>query len=217
MNGYGRHFGVVGAAVLATVAVGCTSHEPSTGASSPASAAQSSPSSVVASWAGCTASNVPMTPLDPKADDEPKLELPTPAGWKYSSEMNSPLIRGLVANVGLRANNFTPNAVVTLEDLTGKVSNAQEGIDAELAGATKSGLTIDSRTPGTLCGHQSTTVTYSLQGRAATGLIVVATDAQKVWAATVTVQTSEPDNPTYIADKQTILDNFRIVLVSGAS
>ncbi len=153
-----------------------------------------------------------MTTLDPKADDEPKLELPTPSGWEYSSKMNSPLIRGLVANTGLRANNFTPNAVVTLEDLTGKVSNAQQGIDAELAGATKSGLTIDSRTPGTVCGHQSTTVTYAIQGRAATGLIVVATDGQKVWAATLTVQTSEPDNPAYIADKQTILNNFRLVL-----
>lgn len=157
-----------------------------------------------------------MTTLVPKADDEPTLELPTPAGWVYSSEMNSPIIRGLVANAGLRANNFTPNAVVTLEDLTGEVTDAQQGIDAELAGATNSGLTIGNRTPGTVCGHQSTTVTYALQGHAATGLIVVATDGQKVWATTLTVQTSEPDNTTYIADKQTILNNFRLILPSVA-
>lgn len=217
MNGYGRYVGVAGTVVLAAVAVGCASRQPSTRASSSVSTAVSAPSSsVVANAAGCTASNVPMTTLVPKANGEPTLGLPTPSGWVYSSEMNSPLIRGLVANVGLRANNFTPNAVVTLEDLTGKVSNAQQGIDAELAGATKSGLSIESRTPGTVCGQQSTTVTYALQGHAATGLIVVATDGQKVWAATLTVQTSEPDNPTYIADSRTILNNFRIILASAA-
>jgi len=157
-----------------------------------------------------------MTTLDPKADDEPKLELPTPSGWEYSSKMNSPLIRGLIANIGLRANNFTPNAVVTLEDLTGQVRDAQQGIDAELAGATKSGITIDGRTPGTVCGHQSTTITYTLQGRSATALIIAAADGKKIWAATLTLQTSEPDNTTYIADKQTILNNFRLILPSTA-
>lgn len=216
MNSYGRHLGALGAVVIAAVAVACTSREPSTGASSSAPTATTAPpSSAVASATRCTASDVPMTTLDPKSDDEPKLELPTPPGWEYSSKMNSPLIRGLVANTGLRANNFTPNAVVTLEDLTGKVSDAKQGIDAELAGATKSGLTIDSRTPGTVCGHQSTTVTYTLRGHSATGLIIAAADGQKVWAATLTIQTSEPDNSTYIADKQNILNNFRLVLPSA--
>jgi hypothetical protein len=168
----------------------------------------------VVSAAECKASDVKLTILDSKAAGEPTLELPTPPGWEYSASMNSPILRGLVANNGLRANGFTPNAVVTLEDLTGKVDNAEQGIDAEIADAAQNGVTVASRTPGTVCGHPSATITYTLRGHSVTALVTAAADGQKLWAATLTVQTNEPDNPTYIADKQTILNNFHVILPS---
>ncbi|WP_231506693.1 MULTISPECIES: LpqN/LpqT family lipoprotein [unclassified Mycobacterium] len=165
--------------------------------------------------ARCTTADVPLTTLGPKTAEEPTLELPTPAGWEHSaSTMGSPMIRGIVVNKGLRANDFTPNAVVTLEDLTGKVADAQQGIEAEVVGAQQAGIAVTSRTPGTVCGHPSATITYTLKGHSVTALVVAAADGQKVWAATLTVQTAEPDNPAYIADKQKIINNFQFVVPS---
>ncbi|GAS96520.1 uncharacterized protein RMCC_3486 [Mycolicibacterium canariasense] len=155
--------------------------------------------------------------MEPKAADEPTLALPTPSGWVYSASMNSPIIRGFVANVGLRANDFTPNAVVTLEDLTGKVRNTEQGIDAELSSIAQNGIAVTSRIPGTVCGHPSTTITYTLLGHSVTALITAAADGPKVWAATLTVQTAEPDNPAYNAGKQAILNNFQLILPGHGS
>lgn len=202
--------------VVVAVASGCSSHQSSTDVSSTpeASAASSSTSaaSSVASSAGCTASEGPRVTLDAKAADEPKLEVPTPDGWEYTAAMNSPMIRGTVANVGLRANDFTPNAVVTLEDLTGKVTSAQQGVDAEIASVEQGGMAVQSRTAGTVCGHPSSTITYTLQNRPVTALITAAEDGPKTWAAIVTIQTTEPENSEYAAGKKAILDGFQFTV-----
>jgi hypothetical protein len=131
--------------------------------------------------------------------------------------MNSQIIRGFAANVGLRANDFTPNAVVTLEDLTGKVGNAEQGIDAEISAIAQNGIAVTSQVSGTVCGHPSTTITYTLLRHSVTALITIATAGPKVWAATVTVQTAEPDNTVYNAGKQTILNNFQLILPDHSS
>ncbi|WP_042788170.1 LpqN/LpqT family lipoprotein [Mycobacteroides abscessus] len=150
--------------------------------------------------------------MDAKAADEPKLAVPTPAGWEYTAKMNSPMIRGTVANVGLRANDFTPNAVVTLEELTGKVTSAQQGIDAEIAAVEQGGMAVQSRTAGTVCGHPSSTITYALQDRPVTALITAAENGPKTWAAILTIQTTDADNPAYIAGKKAILDGFQFTV-----
>ncbi|WP_234714767.1 LpqN/LpqT family lipoprotein [Mycobacteroides immunogenum] len=138
--------------------------------------------------------------------------MPAPNGWQYSAAMNSPVIRGAVVNSSLRANNFSPNAVVTLEDLTGKAPSAQQGVDAEVASLEQGGMAVQSRTAGTVCGHPSSTITYTLQNRPATALITAVEDGPKIWAAVLTIQTTEPDNPTYAADKQTILTGFQFTV-----
>ncbi|ANA97186.1 hypothetical protein BB28_05060 [Mycobacteroides chelonae CCUG 47445] len=150
--------------------------------------------------------------MDAKAPDEPMLAVPTPQGWQYSPAMNSPVIRGAVANVGLRANDFTPNAVVTLEDLTGKVASAQQGIDAEIASVEQGGMAVESRTAGTVCGHPSSTITYTLQNRPVTALIAGVEAGPKIWATVLTIQTAEPGNPAYTAGKQAILEGFQFRL-----
>ncbi|MEX3759171.1 LpqN/LpqT family lipoprotein [Mycobacteroides abscessus] len=199
-------------AVVAVGAAGCSSPQSPTVASD--SPATSSTPSTAATAAGCAASDVHRVMLDTKAAEEPKLALPTPAGWEYTAAMNSPMIRGTVTNIGLRANDFTPNAVVTLEDLTGKVTSAQQGIDAEITGVEQGGMAVQSRTAGTVCGHPSSTITYTLQNRPVTALITAAEDGAKTWAAIVTIQTTDPDNPAYVASKQAILDGFQFT-VSG--
>ncbi|MGC7268527.1 LpqN/LpqT family lipoprotein [Mycobacteroides abscessus subsp. abscessus] len=158
------------------------------------------------------ASDGPRVTLDAKAADEPKLAVPTPAGWEYTAKMNSPMIRGTVANVGLRANDFTPNAVLTLEELTGKVTSAEQGIDAEIAAVEQSGMAVQSRTAGTVCGHPSSTITYALQNRPVTALITAAENGPKIWAAVLTIQTTEPGNLEYTAGKEAILGGFQFTV-----
>lgn len=219
VNSQDRCLGVVlCGVVVAAVISGCSPRPPSPAASSSAATSPPVPSaSAVVVSAGCASGDVPLTTLVPMAAGEPTLALPTPSGWEYSASMNSRIIRGLVANIRLRANDFTPNAVVTLEDLTGKVGDAQQGIDAEVHGAEQAGITVTGRTPGTVCGNPSATITYTLKGHSVTALVTAAADGQKVWAATLTVQTAEPDNRTYIADAQTILNNFQFIVPSHGS
>lgn len=199
-------------AVVAVGAAGCSSPQSLTVASN--SPAGPSTPSAAASAAGCATSDVRMVALESKAADEPMLSVPAPTGWEYTAAMNSPMIRGAVANTGLRAHDFTPNAVVTLEDLTGKVASAQQGVDAEIASVEQGGMAVQSRTAGTVCGYPSSTITYTLQNRPVTALITAAEDGPRIWAAIVTVQTTDPDNPTYIAGKKAILDGFQFTVPS---
>ncbi len=120
------------------------------------------------------------------------------------------MVRAAIVNTELRANDFSPNAVVTLEDLTGKVPSVQQGVDAEIAAVEQGGMAVTSRTAGTVCGYPSNTITYTLKNRPVTALIVVAEHERKIWAAVVTVQTTEPDNPRYAADKEKIMGGFQI-------
>lgn len=214
MKRYVRVLGMVSGVAIAATAGCSSSQSPADESSTPAAATASSSMSVVsaASPEGCAASDVQRVTLDAKAADEPELGVPTPEGWEYTSAMNSPMIRGTVANVGLRANDFTPNAVVTLEDLTGKVASAQQGIEAEIAGVEQGGMPVQSRTAGTVCGHPSSTITYTLQKRPVTALITAAQDGFKIWAAVLTIQTTDPNNPAYVAGKKAILDGFQFAV-----
>jgi hypothetical protein len=200
---------VASVVVVALSVAGCSSN-PSQGVSTSASAAESSVGAAKKQSTACAESSAPMLSLKPHTVDEPTLAIPQPQGWERSTDLDSALIRGVIANVGLRADDFTPNAVATLEDTTGKVQTAQQAVDAEVAGVEQSGIAMESQTPGTICGQSSKTVNYTLQNRPVTALIVAAEHEQKIWAAVLTVQTSAPENPTYIADKQTILSGFRL-------
>jgi hypothetical protein len=183
--------------------------------SSEQAAGNSSGSSIVPSSLNheCAESSVPVVDLDPQGVGEPVLGLPQPSGWTFTAEKNSPVIRGVVFNQGLQAQGFTPNAVVTLEDLTGRVSGTQQALDFERVGITDNVGALDTDTPATMCGFPSTTITYNLQGRPVTGLVIAAQDSSnRVWAVTVTIQTTEPDNPDYIAGKQAILGGFQFSL-----
>ncbi|WP_234804450.1 LpqN/LpqT family lipoprotein [Mycobacteroides abscessus] len=155
---------------------------------------------------------MPRFTVDAKSAGEPVLEVPLPPGWQRSTEMVSEMVRAAIVNTGLRANDFSPNAVVTLEDLTGKVPSVQQGVAAEIAAVEHGGATVTSRTAGAVCGYPSGTITYTLKNRSVTALIVVAEHEHKIWAAVVTVQTTEPDNPTYAAGKNAILEGFQFTV-----
>lgn len=151
--------------------------------------------------------------LDARTPDEPTIILPRPTGWEFMPSDDSPPLRGILYNRELRRHGFTPNAVVTCEELTGQVGLPSQALAKERSAVTDMFGELDTDVPGTMAGFPSRTIGYNLQGRAATGLLVaVQNSADRIWAVTLTIQTTEPDNPHYIAAKQTILDALEVRL-----
>ncbi|UVO11823.1 LpqN/LpqT family lipoprotein [Mycobacterium sp. SVM_VP21] len=151
--------------------------------------------------------------LAPRDVDEPTVTLPLPPGWEFLPSNESPPVRGVLYNQELRRHGFTPNAVVTLEDLTGQVGLPAQALAKERAAVTTVIGELDTDVAGTVSGFPSRTITYNLQGRPATGLLIaVQNTAARIWAITVTLQTTDADNPHYIAAKQALLDSLEVRL-----
>lgn len=151
--------------------------------------------------------------LDPRDADEPTITLPRPPGWEFMPSNDSPPLRGVLFNQELRRHGFTPNAVVTLEELTGQVGLPSQALAKERAAVANVVGELDTDVPGTVSGFASRTITYNLQGRPTTGLIIAVQNAKdRIWALTLTIQTTDPDNPHYIAAKQAILDSLEVRL-----
>ncbi|WP_409428511.1 LpqN/LpqT family lipoprotein [Mycobacterium sp. SMC-11] len=151
--------------------------------------------------------------LAPRDIDEPTITLPRPPGWEFLPSNESPPVRGVLYNQELRRHGFTPNAVVTLEDLTGQVGLPAQALAKERAAVTTVIGELDSDIAGTVSGFPSRTITYNLQGRPATGLLIAVQNTKaRIWAITVTLQTTDADNPHYIAAKQALLDSVEVRL-----
>lgn len=212
------------AAALAAILVAGCSH--TVGGSAARSSGVSSSGAATptgqATAESCTAVAPPLSTVPSKNAAEPALRLPVPPGWERNTMLDSELIRYVVVNRGLAAQDFAPNAVVTLERVAGTTVTAQQVIDQEKAGLGSGiGSTEPVATPGTTCGLTSETVNYTLSGRGnvpdhpATVLIVVGPFGGDTYAATVTVQAVAVDDPTYREDSQAILAGFQMVPTGG--
>lgn len=164
----------------------------------------------------CAAVEAPLRDIPARGGVEPRLRVPQPPNWKPVIKASRGSIRYLMANPALIGNMFTPNVVVTLEDAS--VLDAQSiFVDAERAMRARSGISDLDATRGTLCGLPSDTVSYRgarvlLPGqRAVTTLTVVAGVGARQYVVTVTAQTAQPDNPTYVGDLKTILDGLQVL------
>jgi hypothetical protein len=134
----------------------------------------------------------------------------------------SPLIRFMLVNKSLVANNFAPNAVVTLETVQGG-GTVNDAFEQGRSGLTSLGATNLSETDGTVCGLPAQTVTSTLPAmpgmapeRPGKALIVADQAGDKMYVVTVTMQTTDPANPTYQHDSETILTGLQ-VLPPGAT
>lgn len=151
--------------------------------------------------------------LAPRTPDEPTITVPRPPGWEFMPGKDETPIRGILYNQDLRLHGFTPNAVVTLEELTGQAGVPSQALAKERAAIIDIVGDIDTESPGTVSGFASRTIEYNMQGRAATGLIVAVQNAKdRIWAVTVTIQTTDADNPHYAAAKTSILDSLEVRL-----
>jgi hypothetical protein len=162
------------------------------------------------------------------------MRIPVPPGWERSTKMDSEQIRFAIRNQGLAADDFTPNAVVTLQKVgidVGKPEQILEAQNEQLKKKLK--LTDLTSTPADVCGAPALSTTYTapevdlgkkiprrakdkapplptIPPRNATSLGVVYRSGDANWVATLTVQTVKPDNQTYIKDAAEILKGFQL-------
>jgi hypothetical protein len=166
----------------------------------------------------CKQVSAPMTSIPARAAGEPQLRIPQPPGWQRTKMLDSAIIRFAMGNKDLAANDFVPTAVVTLESAPGATQDQQKIFDQERATlADRLGVTNMQTTDTTLCGHKAELVNYDaptmgrIPPRKAKTLIVVSALSGSTYVATVTVQATDPDDPTYASDTQAILTGFQML------
>lgn len=165
----------------------------------------------------CTAVDAPLTPIPAHNDEEPVMKIPQPDGWKRVRLMDSELIRFTMRNEDLVVDGFAPTAVVTLESHRGiteprEVFDSQQDALENAVGAT--GLEV---TQGSLCELPAETIDYvtpqlgRLPPHPARVVTAVMHVENRTYAMTMTVQSADPENPTYKRDAETILTGFQML------
>lgn len=166
----------------------------------------------------CAQVSGPMTSIRPHAASEPQLRIPQPRGWHRASMLDSEIIRFTMTNKTLATRNFVPSAVVTLEFLPGSKDDHQKIFDQERAalidrfGAT--GLQISETTR---CGDKAELISYDaprmgrIPPRKAKTIMVTSVFGGNTYVATVSVQSTNPANPAYARDIETILTGFQML------
>lgn len=206
-------------ALTATLlSAGCSQQVTGTAVTGAGSAPQSASGGEAAE---CTGVDAPLEDIPGEDDREPQLRIPAPAGWERNTMMDSQIIRFAIVATDLVADEFATNAVVTLEAARGNQSpddvfDQNRGNLETMMGAFD--LEVESNTT---CGLPSETTRYVAppMGPAPERPIimhaVVANNAGTTYLATLTIQTTDPDNPTYISDSQEIIDGFQMLLPSS--
>ena len=176
----------------------------------------------------CTGVDAPMLDIPTASDIEPQMRIPQPPGWERSTELDNvdEVIRFALVNTGPVADEPPQNVVVvTLEPAPDTDAQAIfDHIRAELVKMLDAnGFPTDlTTTAGTVCGLPAQTVSYQgtatgmgaalggPQGRPATMLYVVSKAGGQTHLIT-TQTTTEPDNPTYQRDAETIRTGFQVL------
>lgn len=166
----------------------------------------------------CATVAAPLSDIPTVDDDEPQMRIPVPQGWERNSMMDSRIIRYAIVAQDLITDGFAPNAVVTLESVRGTpdpdiVFGENRNNLVTMMGA--SDLETESNST---CGFPSETTSYIAppMGPAPERPIimhaVVADAGNTTYLATLTLQTAEGGNPTYLRDAQEIVDGFQLLL-----
>jgi len=169
----------------------------------------------------CTSVDAPMTSIPDKTDDEPVMAIPQPAGWERVTMMDSELIRFTMRNLSLASDGFAPTAVVTLETHRG-TTEPRDVFDAQREALEKVvGATNLRATETTLCELPAEMLDYltpalgMLPPHPAKVITAVLHTDDTTYAMTMTVQSADPENPTYKRDAETILTGFQMLPPSG--
>lgn len=168
--------------------------------------------------AQCASVTAPLVDIPQKNPREPQLRVPQPQGWERNTMMDNEIIRFAIVAQDLIANQFAPNAVVTLESVRGS-ADPDTVFEQNRSNLTTMMGAFDLKTESnTTCGLPSETTTYiaPAMGPAPERPIimhaVVAQGPSATYLATLTVQTTDPANPTYVRDSTEIVDGFQLLL-----
>ena len=211
----GALIGIVSAA--AALFCGCSAHtESGTPQAQTATGSTTATAPSGSSTSECATVASPLTDIKPVAAGEPRLRIPVPPGWKPTTKMNSELVRYVAANPDLNADDFAANVVVTLEQQAPGTTE-QQAFDQQRDALAHS-VGIDQMKPGggSLCGQPMASLEYMLAvGNAkphpAKVEMVYLPVGDTPYVATVTIQSTVPENPTYQHDSQEIFDGFQML------
>lgn len=166
----------------------------------------------------CDEVSAPLTPIDPRGTGEPQLKIPQPPGWESVSMLDSDVIRFTMRNRDLVADEFMPTAVVTLESIPGDDADTKAIFDQERAALVdRLGATNLQISETTRCGDEAELVNYDaakmgrIPPRKIKTLMVAGAFNDTTYVATVTVQSTDPDNAVYSRDSGTVLTGFQML------
>ena len=166
----------------------------------------------------CATVDAPLADIPPTNDREPRLRIPVPAGWERNSMMDSQIIRYAIVAQDLDSGGFATNAVVTLESARGSSESPTEIFDQNRDNLVRMmGATDLSVEQNTTCGFPSETTRYTApaMGLAPQRPVImhaVVAETDTTWLATLTIQTTDPDDPAFRSDAQQIVAGFQMVL-----
>lgn len=136
--------------------------------------------------------------------------------------LDSAIIRFTMGDKALSARRFIPTAVVTLESLPGGHTDSRTIFDQERAALVQRlGATGLRTTEAAQCGHDAELVDYDaphvgrIPARKVKTLMMTAAFSDNTYVATVTVQSTDPTNPAYARDSDTILTGFQMLPPDG--
>ncbi|WP_051558643.1 hypothetical protein [Mycolicibacterium austroafricanum] len=165
----------------------------------------------------CAPLDTAMVDIPARSSSEPQLRLPKPQGWIRFTQLDSELIRYSLVNESLIAEQFAPNIVITIEpapsgDARTVYEQAQQNL-TRIAGAK------DMSTEAvTVCGLPAEKLQFRTPSMGAPGpdqhvqaLQILTTSGTQPYLVTATVQTKDPDNPTYQRDAGLLLTGLQVL------
>lgn len=172
----------------------------------------------------CETVSAPLSDVPTRTDQEPKMRIPVPPGWERTTQRDNESIRFAIRNPALAVDDFTPTAVVTLQQISTRAGKPEKILEEQNKGLTaKLKLTDMKTTPTTVCGAPALSSSYvapevvlgpklpKIPPRTATSLGTVYRAGDIYYVATLTVQAIKPDNPTYQQDSASILKGFQLL------
>lgn len=165
----------------------------------------------------CATSESAMVDVPARSALEPQLRLPEPQGWTRFTQLDSELIRYALVNRSLIAEQFAPNIVITIE--AAPPGDAQTVYDQAQQNLTRIAGAKDMSTEAvTVCGLPAEKLQFRTPSMGAPGpdqhvqaLQILTSSGSRPYLVTATVQTKDPDNPTYQRDADLLLSGLQVL------
>lgn len=164
----------------------------------------------------CNHVDAPMADISAQDDTEPLLRVPQPAGWVRDPSLDNNLIRYRMVNNSLTEYILPPNIVVSLVHVSNVEPKAEFDEQQQALQAMPANSNVVS-SRGKQCGYPAASLSFN-QPPIAPGTpqrtlrarsMLVGKGAHQ-FLVTATVQTNDPDNPSYQKDAQIMLDGLQV-------